>query len=1003
MKHLKVVATVVLMFFFTKATPQNEDMKQASIKIGTAAKEWAKQRLQTMSPEEKIGQLFMISVWPEWNDARLQSIYKAAKDHHVGGVCFFAGAAAQQVAISNKLNAEAKIPLMIGIDGEWGVGMRVKDAHSFPFAMNVGAVKDTSLIYEMGQQIGRHCKRLGVHINFAPVHDLNNNPQNPVINYRSYGSGTENVSQKVSHYIAGMQSQGVLAVAKHFPGHGDTHTDSHHALPLINKSKSEFENNEFLPFKQSINNGLQALMTGHLKVPSLDSTGCPASLSPLLIQGIIKGELGFNGLIVSDALNMNAVNKGYPNHYLQAFLAGNDILLFPADVAEGVKQLKQGLQEGAFSEDELNARCLRVLQYKYALGVTRFTPLSDDGIIRDLNPTAAKVLNRQLLSQSITLVRNVNNSLPIMALDKKRLALLSINNNAEGFAAQAQLYADVSIFNEKVKTADDVIRLRAQLMPFDEIIIGLHGKQKNKTANYGINKHAIGLMNALSEEKVVHAVAMCNPFALRLLKEEAFKRLTSLSFTYSNEPEIQRLAIDAVFGGIAFQGVFPLSLNAYLQEGVSCTTTACRLGYSTVPEELGLDSDTLSQIDTLIQEAIEKKAMPGCQILIAKNGKVAYHKAFGYHTYDQRTRVKNSDVYDVASVTKVAAATSLVMQLADEGLLDLNVGIGHYLPELRGKPKGALSAKEIMLHQSGLKSYIGFDYNLIDQTQLHEDLFNKKRTEIYNIKLGPGLYMTRNYAIKKDYISTTKTEHCSVKVAKNIYTFPAYRDEMYALMDESPLSSKTYRYSDLGYYYIMRLLEAQGQKRIDELAQERLFRPLGMNRTLYTPLERISKEEIVPTADETFFRRQLLHGYVHDQGAALLGGVGAHAGLFSNANDLAKLMQTFLNHGFYGRASYFKPQTVAYHTQHTENGYRRGVGFDKPETDTKRPQPTCEAASPSTFGHTGFTGTAVWADPEHDLIYIMLSNRIHPHAHNTKFLTENIRPRIQQIIYDAIR
>lgn len=999
----RTLILAVIAAFFISSTPKDVSMEVASIQLSSEAETWATETLSTMSVEEKIGQLFMMSIWSEWGDAKIQEIYNDAKRYHVGGVCFFAGEAARQVSITNQLNAQSKIPMLVGIDGEWGVGMRVTDAHSFPYAMNVGAVKDSTLVYEMGVQIGEHCRRLGVHVNFAPVHDLNSNPLNPVINFRSYGTGVNNVSTKVNNYVNGMQSQGVLAVAKHFPGHGDTQTDSHHALPTINKTRAQFESQEFVPFRRSMDKGLQAIMTGHLHVPSLDSHDLPASLSDEIIYGIIKQEMGFDGLIVSDALNMDAVARGYKNHYLKAFQAGNDILLFPADLGEGVRQLREGLQRGDISIHELDERCKRVLTYKKALGVPEFNTISTENIVEDLNPAKSKVLNRQLLSQSITLVRNVDNVLPIRNLEDKSIAVISINDDGNAFGSQVRLYAKVKTFYEKVKTAEDLERLMPQLLAYDEIIIGLHGNQKRKGVNYGVNKYAIDLMNQLAQEKPVHAVLMANPYALRKMAGSEFVALQSLSFAYGNESEIQRLAADALMGGIGYQGVFPLDVNEFLKEGLSYTTKPCRLGYTAVSEEVGLNSDTLAKIETLIEEVISEKMAPGCQILVAKNGKVAYHKSFGYHTYDKEREVKNNDIYDIASVTKVAATTALVMQFVDEGLINLNVSIDHYLPELKGHPKGKLSLKELLLHQAGLESHIGFDFNLIDEERLPEKLFHKGRTSTYNIRLTPTIYMTRNYVMKDGYISSVEDEHHSVKVADGVYTFPGYRDEMYQLMDDSELcSNKDYRYSDLGYYYVTRILEQVSQESIDSLVYERLYEPLGMYKTCYKPLDRFWKENIVPTVDEMFFRKQHLQGYVHDQGAALLGGVAGHAGLFSNANDLAKLLQVYLNDGFYGRDSYFKPETIKYFTQHTENGYRRGVGFDKPEADPDRPQPTCESASLSAFGHTGFTGTGVWADPEHDLVYIILTNRVCPHPYNKKFVNEDIRPRVQQIIYDAL-
>ncbi len=989
--------------FFINAISINANMNSERISLDSTSVAWADSTLKTMSVDEKIGQLFMMSVFPDANKGNMGKEYEEAKKYHVGGVCFFAGDAATQIKITNEFNNEAKIPLLIGIDGEWGPAMRVTDALPFPYAMNVGAVSDSNLVYEMGQQIGKQCHRLGVHINFAPVHDLNSNPLNPVINYRSYGSGTENVSEKVRNYINGMQSEGVLAVAKHFPGHGDTKTDSHHALPVIKKSREDFEQNEFVPFRSSINDGLQAIMIGHLDVPSLDTVDMPASLSPEIIQNIVKGEMGFNGLIVSDALNMYAVAKGYENHYLKAFEAGNDILLFPADLGEGVRQLKVGLENGDITVDQLDERCRRVLAYKKALGVPDFKPLSDQDVVKDLNSVPAKVLNRRLLEQSITLVKNDEEAIPIKHLGKKKIAVLAISNKGNAFNEESQLYTQVDLIDAKSVKVEDTDSLIATLKDYDEVIVGLHGQQKKWAHNYGVSKQSIKLLSGLAEKKKVHVVLMANPYAFCSLPEETFNNLSSLIFTYGNEEEIQRLAADAIFGGLGCKGVFPLKVNDFLCEGMCCVTKKCRLGYSPVPEEVGLSSDTLAHIDDIVDEMISEKMAPGCQILVAKDGKVIYNKSFGYYTYDKRKKVDNDDLYDVASVTKIAATTPLVMQYVDEGRLIMNTGIETYLSELKDNAKGQLTLQQMMLHQAGLKNYIGFDFYLLDEDKMTEKLFHKGKTSTYSIRLTPTIYMTRNYVMKEGYISTKSNERFSVKVADGIYTFSAYRDTMYQLIDDSELSSnKDYCYSDLGFYYAMRVVERISNKQLDSLAEERLYAPLGMNHTCYCPLNRFTKENVVPTVDEGFFRKQWLQGYVHDQGAALMGGVAGHAGIFSNANDLAKLLQTYLDAGFYGGESYFKPETLHYFTQHTENGFRRGIGFDKPEPESNRPQPTCESAPLQCFGHTGFTGTGVWADPENDLIYIILTNRVCPHPYNNKFVNADIRPRIQQVIYDAL-
>lgn len=983
----------------------NKSTDASPIVVDTAAKNWAQEQLNNMSNDQKIGQLFMMAVWSEWDDNKLAEVYSEAIDNQIGGVCFFAGKAGQQAKITNDLNAKLSVPLLVGIDGEWGVGMRVTDAHSFPYAMNLGAVQDSALIYEMGKQIGQHCKRLGVHVNFAPVHDLNSNPLNPVINYRSYGSGITNVAEKAGCYVEGMQSEGVLAVAKHFPGHGDTQTDSHHALPVISKSRAVFESQEFAPFMKSMqDHDLQALMIGHLDVPALDNTGIPTSLSTKVIQCILKEDMGFDGLIISDALNMAAVARGYDKHYLKAFIAGHDILLFPESVPVGIRQLKEGLAQGYITQQELDARVLRVLSYKYALKVHESQPIVIDKLVEDLNPVESKVLNNELYTKSITLVKNDKKLLPIKALDTKKIAAISINNSGvNAFLPRLSSYTEVTTFNEKVVSEQDVQRLLKQLQSYDEVIVALHGNQKSKSRNYSISSWSLKLVFALANKTNVHAVVFANPYALRKISKTQYSSLKSLVFSYGNRGVIQDLTAQALFGGIGFEGKLPLALNSFLPEGMCVTTQACRLGYTSIPEEVDMNSFILDSISSIVDEILTEKMSPGCQILVARKGKVVYNKAFGYTTYDKGQELTTDHIYDVASITKIAASTPLVMQLQDEGIVNIHSTIDHYLPELSKTDKSDLTLEDVLMHQSGLKGYIGFDYNLIDREGLTENLFQSKKSSVYSIPITEHLYMNNTFVFKDNYVSKIQSDRFNVEVAKDLYTFKGYRQEMYHMMDTIPLNkSKDYRYSDLGLYYVMRVLEHQMKHQVDTLAANRLWKPLGMNHTCYTPLKYHDINQIVPTVKEEFFRDQLLQGYVHDQGAALLGGTGSHAGAFSTANDMAKLMQMFLNDGSYGGQSLIKPETVEYFTQHTANGFRRGVGFDKPETIASRPQPTCKAASPSAFGHTGFTGACAWADPSSELIFVFLSNRVYPNTYNTKLFDEDIRPRIQAIIYDAI-
>lgn len=942
---------------------------------GNTLYSWADSIVAGLSLEEKIAQLMMVRSYSNKDADYYNTMDKLVEDYHIGGFCFFQGGPVAQAKLINRYQSKAKIPLFIAMDAEWGLGMRLDSAFSFPFQMTIGAGENDSIVYQMGSEIASQLKLLGVHINFAPVVDINNNPKNPVINSRSFGESPELVSRKGIAYMKGLQDNGIIATAKHFPGHGDTGSDSHFTLPVIKHSQQRLDSVELYPFKQLIKNGLDAVMVAHLYIPAYDSTeNTPATLSQNLISGLLKKDLGFQGLIVTDALDM----KGVTSHYkpgeieLNAFKAGSDILLLPQDVKIAIDRIKEAVNTGDVSEEDITERCRKVIRYKQKAGLHFYQQTDTDSIYEKINTIENHLLERELYKQSISVVKNDNNLLPVLRFDTLSIASLSIGTpEISPFQQMLNNYTSVTHYNTlKDFSVNQENRLVKQLIGYNLVIIGVHNTSIFPHKNFGITEKSLEMIQKISENTNVILTLFSSPYSLEYF--EGFEYLKGIIVGYQDSKVSQELCAQVIMGGIGARGILPVSNKVF--ETVK-TNSLKRLKY-TIPEELGLDPAFFTRIDSIALKIISEKATPGCQILVAKDGSIIYQKSFGYHTYKRGRFVKNTDLYDLASITKIAATTLSVMKLYDERKLDIDQKLDRYLPYLKGTNKEHIIIREMMAHQSKLQAWIPFYQNTMENKRLNMKIYSHKLTPEYTIKVAEKFYIDKNYS----YI-------------------------LYDSIVQSDLRKKReYKYSDLGFYLLKQSIENLTNKPLNKYVDEKFYKSLGLQYMGFNPLDKYKPSVIVPTENDTYFRQQLIHGYVHDPGAAMLGGVSGHAGLFSNANDLAILMQMFLQEGYYGGVQYFQPATVKQFTkqQFPLNENRRGIGFDKPNPENRENGPTCYSVSDESFGHSGFTGTYAWADPEFGLIFIFLSNRIHPTANNTRLIEWNTRTDIQQIIYNAI-
>lgn len=953
----------------------SQDIIQMSIERMQFLKDrerWVDSIFNSLSDEQRIAQLFMVAAYSNRDEKHKEEISNLIKEYGIGGLIFFQGSPAKQAQLTNDYQLISKVPLLIAIDGEWGLAMRLDSTIAYPRQLTLGAHADTRLIYEMGKEIARECKRLGIHINFAPVADINNNPNNPVINDRSFGEDKLSVSLKALAYMDGMQSAGVMACAKHFPGHGDTDTDSHLALPVINSDRKRLDEIELYPFKVLINNGVQSVMAAHLFVPQLDSTPkLASSLSPKVVTDLLRKELGFKGLVFSDALNMKGVSSFYkPGEVdLKAFQAGNDVMLFSEDVPRAVKMFSNGLKNGSIKKENLYASVKKILTAKYDAGLNGMKPVITKNLTADLNQPYSLWLRQRLFEDAMTLLVNKDSLIPFQRLDTVTFASISIGAKEQTpFQDMLGNYAPFRHFQVAKEPAEGFRNLIDNLSEYKIVIAGIHDMTRQPSKNFGITDASVNFLRELSQKTKVVVTVFGNPYSLKY-----FEDFDWLLEAYEDQASAQQAAAQVLFGGVSAKGQLPVTASEKFKSGMGMTTPSPSRFKYTFPEEVGIESGYLSAIDSIALAAISDKATPGCQVLVAKSGKVIYNKAFGKTTYES-TAVKTTDLYDLASITKIAATTISLMSLYDERKFQLNRMLGDYISGLETSELKNLVVKDVLLHQSRLKSWIPFYISTIADSA-YPDFYSKEKKEPYIIEVAKDMYMNK-----------------------------AGVDSVYKQIIASKLNPrKDYLYSDLGFYLFRKIVEKLSGDTFENFTDKKFYKPLGLSTMTFNPLRKFPAERIVPTENDQIFRKQLLQGYVHDPGAAMLGGISGHAGLFSDANDLAILMQMLLNRGEYGGERYLNPTTVSLFTRKQETKNRRGLGFDKPEPDIYKPKSTADDASPRTFGHSGFTGTCVWADPDYELIYVFLSNRIHPTADNQKLVQKNIRTVIHQAIYDAMK
>ena len=934
--------------------------------LNTSEKKWVDSVYISLSTEEKVAQLFVNWVSPE--QSNFDEIKKLVVEDKIGGLLFSIGTTKSHLEWLNKFQSIAKTPLLISMDAEWGPSQRLSDVFAHPWNMTLGAIQNDSLVRDISKRIAEQNKALGIHFNFSPSVDVNNNSKNPIIGNRSFGEDPLNVYNKAKAYIQGHKEVGVYTSIKHFPGHGDTDKDSHKTLPLISGNMKRLNNVELFPFKKLIEDGLaESVMLAHLNVPSIDKK-YPSSLSHKTVGNLLRGEYSYEGITVTDALDMKGVLQNPSiNVDLRAFEVGNDILLMSTNVSLGVKLIVDSYYAGNISEERLSKSVKKILSLKAKSGLHNYKEIKTKNILEKVNTPKDSLLYSKAIESAITLIKNTKEAMPLSANKKYLHVSFGKNNNSEYFTNKMGMYVDIERFN-----SDDYSLLHKKTN-YDAIIITYHGSSSSPYASNIIPDDVVDKIDNISKTNNVILNLFLNPYSLNSFT--SIDNFESIIISYQNNMISQEISADLMFGVRTFKGRIPVSNNFFnVNHGLTFTKKQI-LGFSR-PAYEGFNSRKLQYLDSIAIRSIDSMIAPGIQMLVSKNGKVIYNKSFGYHTYEKKVKLENSHVFDLSSITKIIATMPLVLQEYDKGELNLNTKLSDLFPKKRLKDKAQIPLREMLSHYARLRPWIPFYEETLDRKEKPKSRFYKRNS-------------------KSSY---------STLVSENLYLKTNYREKIFKSIINSELREELeYKYSDLPFYFLKFWFEDKYNKPLNILANDRIFKRLGLKRTMFNPIDKINLNEIVPSERDDFFRHSKLQGYVHDEGAAMLGGISGHAGLFSNSYEVAIVLQAMIQKGKYDNLKLFSQDSFDKFNfcYFCDKNNRSGVGFDKPQIEGKHGS-TFGGVSLKSFGHYGYTGSMAWADPDKDLIFIFLSNRTYPTRKNTLLQTSNTRTRSQEIVYKSL-
>ncbi|MGB3780228.1 MAG: serine hydrolase [Tunicatimonas sp.] len=913
--------------------------------------QWVANRLDSLTPDQKIGQLFWLTQSPADD---LLKVARQVQKTQVGGVIF------QGAPLPSSLKALGRnqpLPLLLGTEAADQPSVPDSTLAWLPRRTTLGAVQNPTDLYVAGAAVARHYRARGIHLYLAPTVTVGSDEASTAALW--HDNPTTALALGTA-YLQGMTDYGLLASFRRLP----EETPGSARTGLTRKQRKLREAADLRGTLVVQAGKFQAApVAGRWPVDERSPTFRPALAERLLLDG----------LVVSPPFD--AQQGSLEDWAVAALQLGNDVLRAPTELSVAVQAVRKALADGELSWEDIDRKVAKQLQLKYQAGL--------DGQPADRSREDHRVLpentllKQQLYEAAITVVRNQQQLLPIKTLDDRTFASLSVTDHPEHsrpFQESLDHYAPFAHYTVSQRAGRrDYEQTYARLKQYDQVIVGIYDTKRRS-----LPQKTLAFLKFLHEEVDLTLVVFDGPDQLN-----EFTRFSTLVCGYEDDSLAQWVVPQILFGAREAKGRLPQRVGKDLPAGTGEPTPALgRLAY-TQPEAVGLNPDTLRLIDTLANWAIRERATPGCQVLVARRGAVVFSKSYGYQTYDSLLPVNNQTIYDIASVTKVAATTQAMMFLQERGAVVLDDKLSAYLPELRGTDKRNITIREVLLHRAGLRSYVPFWQMTRDRYGLHPELYRFSLETDFSTQIASGLYATPSL---RDSLWNWTIQSKMIKVrGRGVSWKPRHG----------------YRYSDLGFYMLLRLIEQVAQQPLDAFMEENFYAPLGLTTLTYRPLCKFSQLRIAPTEEDRQFRNTLVRGTVHDEGAALCGGVAAHAGLFSNAHDLAVLMQMNLQDGYYGGTRYLQPGTVSRFSTRQFNDSRRALGWDKPEY-LRDGGPTAPEASYASYGHLGFTGTSVWVDPKYELVYVFLSNRVHPDARNTKLLTEGIRTKIQSVVYRAM-
>jgi beta-glucosidase-like glycosyl hydrolase/CubicO group peptidase (beta-lactamase class C family) len=953
--------------------PLGPAVADPGVALDASERRWVEGTLTSLTLREKVGQLVIVWIpggYASTASDEFDALTRWVVEEGIGGVAISIGLPHGYVAKLNRLQERARVPLLVTADFEsGGPGMRLSSIYALPSLLSLGggtmlpptmafgAIGDERFAYELGRITGREARAVGVHVTLAPVLDVNSNPENPIINTRSFGEDPELVARLGVAFIRGAHASGLLTTAKHYPGHGDTQTDSHLELPAISATRERLDTVELVPFRRAVAAGVDAIMTAHIAAPEiLGPDAPPATLAPYFLDHLLRREFGFEGVILTDAIRMDAIANRYGvgDAAVLALDAGADVILAPRDVAATIDAVSAAVREGRLSEARIDASLRRVLELKARAGLHRGSLIDAEAVDAIVGNRAHLAFADSAAARSITLPRDRDALIPIDTSRIERLLSVVFSRRTDAVAGR-YFHLSVAPYFQQLDTVwvnygthpatyDSLATLADSA---DLTLVSVYVSPRAGAGTVGVPEPFADFVSRLvASGRPCAVLSFGNPYLLT-----DFPDVGTYMIAWGGREVSQRAAARAVLGESGISGRLPISLPPFHRAGEGLRLPVLA---KASPGEVGMSVAGLARVDSIIEAAIADSATPGAALAVGRHGRLVRLRGYGRLDWEPgAAAVTDSSIYDMASVTKVVGTTTALMLLTEEGRIDLDAPLASYLPWFTGAGKETITVRQLLLHRGGLPGWIPF--------------------------------------------------------WQEVQGRAAYQSALAAVAPIA-LPGDTTVYSDLGFIMLGFLVEEVGGARLDEFLDQRLFAPLGMGDSGFNP-DSALWARVAPTEVDTVFRFEHVHGVVHDENAFALGGVAGHAGFFSSARDLAVFAQMMLDGGTLARcpalgapcAGGAGPVTIvgadaiAGFTARYDSAATRALGWDTPNDWSSGGQYLTYSA----FGHTGFTGTSLWMDPELDVFVVLLTTRVNPTRENQKHIP--LRRAVHDAVAQAIR